>query len=516
MSRVRKPTEKQLALNEQMKQPTKKKQSPPEPEPVKPVESSPPPQKEKAPVKTRKSSFTLAKCVEVIRLLPNPDTSQDVWVNALTTLAVFAQPKPDELKHETQEEVRNILKDYDIGKLVRDYDKTVDIIDNKVRNRANGEEVSPHTIKPIYDVITKLIGNKKGQIDCVQGLRKKYIDKKIEWDEKGMETRRLNIAKGGNAKNPSFTWEQAEERLNRYVDTQPMGDTGEGKHRLRCAVIVGFYIFQRPRREQDYNCLRLYKKLPTNYPEGENILIMDKDKATMYIDKFKTRWITTKSGKSKEQMERYVKELNPKLVSLLKTYIKFFDIKDKDVLFFKGNPKDKKEVWDKAVKAKGILYNPENGKDKGFAYLAQRAFLEVLGVKDFTINSVRHIFNTFIDRHSNEYNLAQRRQISIDVGDTPRDGASNIGYVITNPENRDKDITEIQGEVLDKIRAREQADLEAEEEGSVGDINEVQQPTKHVELDRRIQDLASAGAVIDAFYTLMRPVLIDLINRHRE
>jgi hypothetical protein len=49
---------------------------------------------------------------------------------------------------------------------------------------------------------------------------------------------------------------------------------------------------------------------------NKNILHINGDVATIYIDAFKTRWKTDKKGSRKEVLPRYIKTLHPKLTSL--------------------------------------------------------------------------------------------------------------------------------------------------------------------------------------------------------
>ena len=103
-----------------------------------------------------------------------------------------------------------------------------------------------------------------------------------------------------------------------------------GRKSLRIACIVGLYIIQRPRRSEDYNSLQYFSKKPTETEaKDRNILYNDKGKLYLSIDLFKTRWRTQGASKErKQQLPRYIKEVNSFLASLLKDYIKKWDIKD--------------------------------------------------------------------------------------------------------------------------------------------------------------------------------------------
>lgn len=488
MSRVRKPTEKALAAM-QAKAPA--------PKPVQAQEPAPAPKPKIAP-KPRKSSFTLKKCLEIINDLPNPQSSKDIWKRALSNLAIFASPNPSDFEDSTTAEAAEQLADYDLGKLIRDFAQTVDVVENKTKNRKTGEDIAIETQSQMYKALSKLFGKGKGKFEVDSKLKKAYADKVKEFDAKGTDARDLNEPKAGVEEHPDITWNMLETTYNNYIETQPMTNTKTGNHRLRISTLLGFYVLQRPRRVQDYQLLQLYNKLPAQYPEGKNILIMDKDKATIYLDKFKTRWVVRGTSKEKKVlMPRYEKELNPRLVSLLKDYIKRFEIKDKQYVFFpEGGSKN------------------EPYADKSFGTAVKSALQQVMKRKKMGgVNSIRHWFNTYVGEHFNEYNDAKKKEIAIDVGDTPKNLPTNLRYAIANQANKDKSVTEIQGELGDRNRAREQADLEAEEEGSVG---EVEQQVPHFEPlevpDERIYN-KDVAVLLDGMYNAMRPFLIQLLSK---
>jgi hypothetical protein len=80
----------------------------------------------------------------------------------------------------------------------------------------------------------------------------------------------------------------------------------------------------------------------------------------------------------------------------------------------------------------------------------------------------------------NQFNDAQLQQISIDVGDTARNLPTNLRYRIQLQENADLEKTEIQGNMYENEYVRKMAELEAEEGGSVGDVEPNNDDTKSV------------------------------------
>ena len=455
----------------------------------------------------RKSSFTLQKCLEIIRGLANPESTKEIYNRCLTNLAIYASAVPSLYSDLTAPEASHKLKDFDLGKLIRDFAKTVDVIENKSFNRKTGQPLALETKAQFYKTIVRLFGKGTGKFEVEKALKDNYFNKVYEYDKAGNAVRDQNAPKRGVADHPDISWEDALARYTDYLDTESMTNTKTGNHRLRIATILGFYILQRPRRVQDYQLLQLYHKYPATHPKDKNILVMEKDKATIYLDKFKTRWSTRGStNKRGEVLPLYKKELNPRLVSLLKDYIKRFDVKDKQYVFF----------------PEGANHD-EPYSDKSFGTAITSSLAQIMKPLLKTkknlggVNTLRHWFNTYVTEHYNEYTDAQRKEIALDVGDTPRNPSTNLRYTIANQGNKGKTVTEIQGEVFDREKAKEQAILEAEEEGSVG---EVDQPMLDAPRVDDFDDLEPRGGesvaqLLDGAYSAIRPWLIKLLEASR-
>jgi hypothetical protein len=109
------------------------------------------------------------------------------------------------------------------------------------------------------------------------------------------------------------------DEYNNFVDTHAFTKTKKGLKDLRVATLIGFYILQRPRR-LDYRLLQYYSKKPSEEEfKDRNILYNDDGKLYVSLDVFKTRYrVSGGSTEKKELLPRYIKELNPKLASLLR------------------------------------------------------------------------------------------------------------------------------------------------------------------------------------------------------
>jgi hypothetical protein len=167
-----------------------------------------------------------------------------------------------------------------------------------------------------------------------------------------------NVRKRANAEYPDFGWIEMQNEYDKYISEQPFTNTEKGRKALKIAVLSGLYILHRPRRAMDYRLLQYYSKKPTEKEaEGRNILYKDKDKLYFSIDVFKTRWRTHgASTQRKEVLPRYIKEVNDKLSSLLKDYIKKMKTKDMSKL----TPQEKRS------KVEYYIFHLENGNETEF------------------------------------------------------------------------------------------------------------------------------------------------------
>lgn len=118
--------------------------------------------------------------------------------------------------------------------------------------------------------------------------------------------------------------------------------------------------------------------------------------------------------------------------------------------------------------------------------MKETAFKTVFGREGITADDIRHWFQTDFVEHYTEYNDAQRKEIFERLGDTPAQLPSALRYMLQKAENAGKTYTEIAEGVEGKIEAKDLAERDAEEEGSVGDINEKD----------KIDEIAEEGEVI--------------------
>jgi len=436
------------------KQSQKKKKQPPPP--------PPPPAK-----------VTLEDAIKCIDNLPNAQGSKDIWRNNIISLAVYSLP-PDERGADymnlTYKELAEKYKDINILPLIEDYDKTVDMIEGEVINKTNGQAISFETKKQFFYGILTLIG-RNGVIKLDDEIIKKYTDKKVEYDIASHNNRKTTTPKGAVAKYPELTWELFKIEFEQYLSETAFTNTAKGRKDLRQACIIGLYLLQTPRRCEDYASLQLYTTLPSEAEQkGKNILLLEKDKATIYIDKFKTRWRVNKGSKEpKEVMPRFVKELPPRLTSLFRDYIKKSSVTDMSKL--KKGDKTQHYVFFKEDKPTTDGYDAN-----GFSKLAIATLKSVFKRGGLSVNTIRHVFEDFLVRHLPEYNELQLEQLANEFGD--KSLITMLRYRASNQANRDLEPQEI----VQNIEDRNMAQLEAlagglyEDQASEGSIGDGEDP----------------------------------------
>ena len=437
------------------KSPPKKKVSVPPPPP-------PPPPK-----------VTLGDAIKCIDDLPNASGSKDIWRSNIISLAVYSLPADERgtdyfnLKYT---ELAEKYKDINILPLIEDFDRTVDIIEGDIVNKTNGEAISFETKKQYFYAILTLIG-KNGVIKLDDETIKMYTDKKVEYDIASHNNRKTTTPKGAVAKYPDLTWELFKIEFEKFLTETPFTNTAKGRKDLRMACIIGLYLLQTPRRVEDYAPLQLYTTLPSETEQkGKNILLLEKDKATIYIDKFKTRWRVKRGSKEpNEVMPRFVKELPPRLTSLFRDYIKKSSVTDMSKL-------------KKGDKSQHYVFYKENGKttdgydSHSFSKLVATSLKTVFKKGGLSVNTIRHVFEDFIVRHLPEYNELQLEQLANEFGD--KSLITMLRYRQANQENRDLDPREI----VQNIEDRNMAQLEAlvgglyEDQASEGSIGTGEDP----------------------------------------
>lgn len=416
----------------------------------------PPKAKKSTPKKAKKmatppvSHVTLEEAIDGIDNLPNAEGSKRIWSNNLISLVHFSLP-PDERGSDssTYDELRERYANVDIGEIISDYNRTTDIIENQIVNKTNGKAIAIDTKKQYYFAILALCG-RGGTIKLPDDVLKEYRDKKTEFEVASHNNRKLLDAKNaGVLLYPDMIWETFKYEYEDFIDKTPFTNTVKGRKDLRQAVVVGFYILQRPRRVEDYASLQYYSKLPSNL-DNKNIVHISGDTATIYIDMFKTRW-RVKGTSKKEILPRYVKELNPKLTSLLKDYIKKSSITDMSKV------KEKNKQY--YLFPKESVIGKETGSvqdayDSGaFSKYISACLKAIYDKPKLSVNTLRHKFEDWIARHIQEYNELQLEEIALDVGD--KSFYTQMRYRQSNVENRNKTATEIQGD----IERRREADV---------------------------------------------------------
>jgi hypothetical protein len=379
--------------------------------------------------------YSLETAMKRIRTLASPEITENsikIWCDGLMRLAIFSTPDPGLYTLNTCQEVERLLCDLDIGTLVQDFNRVVDIIETKIKVRRSIERdrpVADGTRLQSYVAISKLYGPiiPRGlRLFLEEDLIKKYEEKIDDWRTIVKSVQGQNQAEGGNALNPTLTWEEAEKRLDHFINTKPMGNTLIGFANLRDAILVALYVLHPPRRLRDYALLELWDHEPSGrFPAGKNILVMtERSGAKLMLDNFKTR----------RCLPRYDTPVHPRLYSLFKIYVKLnrLDAKLHSPVFFKGYSTGKyngtdmtRELWASFVKKKEPLYKP-NFDDDGFALMLHKASQNVLDLERtkktglrWSCDCFRHIYSTWIySQPANTFDDNQLRQMAIAVGDS--------------------------------------------------------------------------------------------------
>jgi hypothetical protein len=175
-----------------------------------------------------------------------------------------------------------------------------------------------------------------------------------------------------------------------------------------------------------------------------------------------------RSDKKTEVLPRYVKEINPRLKSMLMDYIKKWNVKDMSKL----TTAEKRQNKQYYVFYKETGTVEDRYEDNTFSKYLSSAFKRVFGGKTgLSVNTFRHAYNTWVAEHIQEYNDAQLKEIAIDVGDTPKSLPTNLRYRISNADNAGMDKTEIEGMLNDADYAKGVMEAGGGEGGSVGGGN---------------------------------------------
>lgn len=439
------------------------------------------------PPKKKPTIFTLQEAIEYLNSLANAKASLRNWTDALATLVHYVEAKelafPTTL---TKKDMADQYKDVNVVPIINDTTKVIDIIDNKIMSSRNENPISVDTRKQYYLAIIRLT-QKGSPVSLPKAIKESYVDKLKDVESQSNKLRNKNEPKRGNALYPNFTWNVALKEYDDFLTEKTFTNTGKGRKDLRLAVVVGMYILQRPRRVADYASLQWYSKKPnTRELNNRNIVYADGDKLYFSIDKFKTRYrVSGSSRDKKELLPRYEKEVSPRLADLLKDYIKKWNVKDMSKIT-SDERRNKKEFY---------VFYKETGEpsgegydDNSFSKYLTTAFKNVFNDrKKLSVNTFRHMYNTYISENIQQFTDEQLHEIAIDVGDTPRNLPTNLRYRIAAQENRDLEKTQIEGQIQDNEYARNLMIAGGEEGGSVGvgggdveDDDEVMSPPPRV------------------------------------
>lgn len=459
-----------------------------------------PPRKKKTQAQKMTETFTLEDALNFLNSLANADASKRNWKDSLITLTNYYINGSDTAFQislsMTKAEVGEKYKDENIVPIIKDFDKVSNIIENEIKSKRTNENIAIDTKKQIYLAIVR-VTQKGSAFQLDKEIRKKYENKVIEFDKLSNQARNKNEPKKGNLANPFFDWDTAQKEYDAYISSKAFTKTEKGKKDLRTAVLAGLYVLQRPRRVQDYALLQYFSKKPNEKEsENRNIIYKEDDKLFFSIDVFKTRWrVSGQSKQKKELLPRYVKEVNSRLASLILDYIKKADIKDMSKL----------TTTEKRQNKNYYLFHLENTPDAGysdntFSKVVANAFKAVFDKRNgLTVNSMRHIFNTWIAENIQLFNDAKLQELAVDLGDSPRQMPTNLRYRIADQDAAELQKTEIEDVILQtneynkNMRYREEGasvgDIEANYDNLNQDDNEVQSPAPNNNNEKSLDEL---------------------------
>jgi hypothetical protein len=420
---------------------------------------------------TTMTQFTLSQAIDVINSLANAPNTKKIWRSAMATLAHYDYEGENAFNVDLKKDDM-ILKyqDMNILPLITDFEKVEKIVDTKIKSSKDGADIAVDTRKSYYGAILK-VTNPQSPIQLSKEIHDKYADKIKEIEKISNDKRNENAPIRANLLYPNFTWLEAVNEYEKYITEHAFTNTGKGRKELRIACMVGLYILQRPRRVQDYCTLQWFSRKPAPQDfEGRNILYADGENLVLSIDKFKTRYrVAGNSTERKELLPRYVKIVNPKLADLFRDYIKKAKIKDMTKL---TTPQRRANV-------NYYIFVKENDDnhmspydDNSFSKVLAAAFKYVFDKNKLSVNTFRHLFNTYIMDNASMFNDKKMQEISLDVGDTPRQMATNIRYRVANQAVAQMAKTEIDGIIADNDYAKNLMIANAEEEGSVGNVGD--------------------------------------------
>lgn len=431
--------------------------------------------------KTTKQSktFTLKQAIEYINSLANADNSKRNWNDALATLVHYNEEGETAYNSTlTKKEMADKYAEVNILPFISNVDKVVEIIEQNIKSSRDGQPIKVDTKKQYYLAIVR--SSQKGSpFQLPKQIKDKYNDKVKEFDQASNQQRNKNEATKANLAYPDFTWAVVQKEYDDFISSRAFTNTAKGKKDLRNACVVGLYVLQRPRRVADYSNLQWFSKKPTSKEaDGRNILYTDDGKMYVSIDRFKTRFrVGGASKQAKELLPRYVKEVNSRLADLFKKYIKLWNIKDMSRLSNEERRQGKEYyIFHQETKGQADMYD-----ENSFSKVISNCFKAVFnGRKGLTVNTLRHAFNTWVSQHIEEFTDAQLQQIAIDVGDTPKNLPTNLRYRIANQENVGMEKTQIEDMLHDDEYARNVMLAGAEENASVGNIEQQEMPNDEV------------------------------------
>jgi hypothetical protein len=398
--------------------------------------------------------------------LINPDTTKRIWGDNITKLCLYAQQDKDDLMKYTIKELGIILEKVDLVPIMADKKLVDDIIMNTMRNKINNSILSNETRKTIYVALHGVSTNlaswqsvKEHGVPLSEATRRYYNDtvkqiKEINEAADDHQQPKGNVKMFIQKYGKDYKWENLVKDYDSFIDDLRYDNSEKSKQQLRDACLMGLYVHHIPRRLEDYFKLQMYRKKPTQH-DDKNILVIDGDKATIYVDDFKTRKKVNKSGTGFKDMNKmFIEAIKPQVVSLLNEYIKRWDIKEGEYIFHPVDGK-KQDHYTSTAASNNLTAVMKRVYDKNHMGLSL----------------MRHLWGGWFEAHQHKFNNKQKRDIFVKFGDTRTRLPTPYGYALKLDGQENKTVTEIQGEIAAEKEANELAMRDAEEEGSIGDVD---------------------------------------------
>jgi hypothetical protein len=173
-------------------------------------------------------TFTLQQAVDFINSLKNPQSTKDGYIRQLTNFVANAEEDPL-YSGKTSAELLQSHLDVDLVPILKDFEVTSDLIENKIKSTKDGGELADDTKKQ-YDAAIRIVMTKKtaGHLELGKELMEQYKAKIKEFDDLSNQRRRQNLPIHCNLEHPDLTYEVMLKLYQDFTDTHAFTNTEKG------------------------------------------------------------------------------------------------------------------------------------------------------------------------------------------------------------------------------------------------------------------------------------------------